>query len=218
MNHENKLSRRWLLGAGPAALAEAGLLTAPVAKASTAKQEIHEPLADFKYSLEPSTGWTGPGGSAKEVTVDELPISKSIAGVSMRLLTLQPGALRELHWHPNADEWDFVISGSAEIGIFGSHARSKVMQFQEGDVAFINQGFGHYIKNTGDAPLKMIVLLNSPFYQEVSLSGWLGANPAGLVADNLNLSPAAVEKLPTSIRGIITERVAQVYQYEHRRN
>jgi oxalate decarboxylase/phosphoglucose isomerase-like protein (cupin superfamily) len=85
-------------------------------------------------------------------------------------------------------------------------------------VPFITQGFGHCIKNTGDAPLKMIVLVNSASYQEVSLSGWLGANPAGLVADNVNLSAAAVEKLPTSIRGIVTGRVEQVYQYEKGRN
>src|SRR5579863_558406 len=68
----------------------------------------HEPLVDFKFDLEMSTGWVGEAGSAKEATVAELPASKNIAGVSMRL---KPGGIRELHWHAIAAEWAFVIKG-----------------------------------------------------------------------------------------------------------
>src|SRR5579862_3010869 len=59
-------------------------------------------LPNFKYDIESQTHWTGPGGSAKEATVAEFPISQSIAGVSMRL---KPGAMRELHWQSPAAEW-----------------------------------------------------------------------------------------------------------------
>src|SRR5215467_10244488 len=61
-----------------------------------------EPIAPFKYNIESKRGWQGDGGSAKEATVEEFPISQSIAGVSMRL---KPGAIRELHWHALAAEW-----------------------------------------------------------------------------------------------------------------
>ena len=58
-------------------------------------------LKDFTYDLEGSKCWVGKGGTAKEQTVKQLPVSKSIARVSTRS---QPGALRELHWHAIAAE------------------------------------------------------------------------------------------------------------------
>lgn len=59
-------------------------------------------LPAFKFALEKSDGKVIGNSYGKEATVTQLPISKGIAGVSMRL---EPGAMRELHWHPNADEW-----------------------------------------------------------------------------------------------------------------
>ena len=51
---------------------------------------------------------------------NEFPISQTITG---EILDLEPGGLRELHWHPNADEWQYVISGEVHVTIFGSHGR-----------------------------------------------------------------------------------------------
>jgi oxalate decarboxylase len=56
-------------------------------------------LPTFRYAMEKQKGRVTEGGSAKEATVKQLPISTGIAGVSMRL---KPGGLRELHWHANA--------------------------------------------------------------------------------------------------------------------
>ena len=53
-------------------------------------------LPNFKFNLERAKGWTGAAGSARQHTVTEFPVSQSFAAVSMRL---EPGALRELHWH-----------------------------------------------------------------------------------------------------------------------
>ena len=65
-------------------------------------------LPNFKFALEASKGKVIGGSSGKEATVKQLPVSKGIAGVSMRL---EPGAIRELHWHATAAEWAFVIEG-----------------------------------------------------------------------------------------------------------
>src|ERR1700679_507782 len=65
-------------------------------KAAPAAETKSEELENFKYDIESGKGWTGPGGSAKEATVLQLPVSQTIAGVSMRL---EAGAIRELHWH-----------------------------------------------------------------------------------------------------------------------
>jgi oxalate decarboxylase len=111
-----------------------------------------------------------------------------------------------MHWHPNADEWAFVLKGDAEVGIFGGHSRSKKAGVTKGDVFFIQQGFGHYIKNNGDGPFEVIIVFSSPHYQQISLSQWLGANPAQLLADNFGLPEEVVKTLPTDLIGIVKSK------------
>src|SRR3984893_2784500 len=65
-------------------------------------------LPTFKFALEKSKAKIIGKSTAREATVEQLPISKGIAGVSMGL---EPGAMRELHWHATAAEWAFVDQG-----------------------------------------------------------------------------------------------------------
>lgn len=125
------------------------------------------------------------GGSTRLVSSLEFPIQTTLTALRM---DIEPGAIRELHWHPNADEWQYVMSGSGKVSIFGSHGRVKTMPYSKGMIAFIKQGFGHYIENTGTETLKLIVLFNSPVYQEISLNDWLAANPPQLVADHFGMT------------------------------
>ncbi|MDB4919136.1 cupin domain-containing protein [Mucilaginibacter sp.] len=125
------------------------------------------------------------GGYIKVVSSKEFPIQNTLTSLRMNI---EPGAIRELHWHPNADEWQYVISGQGRVTIFGSHGRVKTMDYGKGMVSFIKQGYGHYIENTGKETLKLVVLFNSPVYQELTLNDWLNANPAQLVADHFGLT------------------------------
>src|ERR1700704_6785912 len=52
-------------------------------------------LPTFKFALEKSAGKVIGNSFGKEATVEQLPISKGIAGVSMRL---QPRAMRQVDW------------------------------------------------------------------------------------------------------------------------
>ena len=65
------------------------------------------------------------------------PISKTVTGV---ILDLEPGGLRELHWHPTADEWQYVIEGKVSVTMFGSHGRYRTETLDKGDVGYIPQG------------------------------------------------------------------------------
>jgi len=133
------------------------------------------------------------GGTERLVSQQQFPISSTITGV---LLTLRPGGLRELHWHPNADEWQYYVSGRSEIGIFGANGKYRQDEFGPGQVAFIDRGFGHYIRQIGSEETKILIAFNSPDYQEISLSSWLASNPPRLVAENLGIDLRVVEKLP----------------------
>jgi oxalate decarboxylase len=133
------------------------------------------------------------GGEERRVSVKEFPVSKTITGV---ILDLNPGALRELHWHPHANEWLYFISGQACMGLFGSHGRYRSENFHTGDAGYIPQGFGHYIENTGDSPCRILIAFDSGDYQEISLSTWLASNPNAIVADNFKVPEALVAQMP----------------------
>jgi oxalate decarboxylase len=129
----------------------------------------------------------------RRVSAKEFPVSKTITGV---ILDLKPGAVREPHWHPHANEWFYVISGKARVGLFGSHGRYRNEEFNTGDAGYIPQGFAHHIANTGETTCRLLVTFDKGEYEEISLSAWLASNPNALVADNLKVSDALVEKLP----------------------
>jgi oxalate decarboxylase len=133
------------------------------------------------------------GGEERRVTVKEFPISKTIVGV---ILDLKAGALRELHWHPHANEWLYVIDGKVRIGLFGSHGRYRIEDFGPGDAGYIPQGFGHYIESAGSERARLLIAFDKGEYEEISLSAWLAANPVKMIADNLKISDALAAQLP----------------------
>ena len=135
------------------------------------------------------------GGDERIVDSRDFPMSKTIVG---SIMNLKPGALREMHWHPNADEWQYYISGRARVGIFGAHGRSSVEEFGPGQVAFIKQGFGHYIEQVGDEPTRILITFPAAEYQEISLSSWLANNPSELIEDNFGISAEDVANMPKS--------------------
>ena len=93
-----------------------------------------------------------------------------------------PGGLRELHWHPNADEWQYYISGRGRMTVFGSHGRARTDEFGAGDVGYAPQGYGHYIENTGTDDLEVLLVLSNATYESISITAWMAATPRELLA------------------------------------
>jgi oxalate decarboxylase len=171
-----------------------------------------EPLRDaglqpaqssHKYRLDLQAPRVFPGGREYVVSSREFPIQTTLTAVRM---DLQPGALRELHWHPHADEWQFYVRGRARVGVFGSHGRTRVEEFGPNDVGFVQQGFGHYIEQVGDEPTEVIILFNSGVYEELSLANWLGGNPVSLLETNFGIPRNLIDQLPKREAGIIARK------------
>jgi oxalate decarboxylase len=133
------------------------------------------------------------GGREWRVDSSRFPISKTITGV---ILDLDPGALRTLHWHPNADEWQYVIDGEVSVTLFGSHGRYRTEQLQKGDVGYIPQGYGHSIENVGSRSARILIGFNAGIYQTIDLSQWIAANPKDVLATNFAQPAEAFEKFP----------------------
>jgi oxalate decarboxylase len=133
------------------------------------------------------------GGREWRVDSSRFPISKTITGV---ILDLEPGALRELHWHPNADEWQYIIDGQVSVTLFGSHGRFRVETLEKGDVAYIPQGYGHSIENVGDKQSRILIGLNAGTYESIDLSQWIAGNPPDVLATNFGQPPDLFGKFP----------------------
>jgi oxalate decarboxylase len=132
----------------------------------------------------------------KEATVKQLPISKGIAGVSMRL---EPGAMRELHWHATAAEWAFVVEGRVRTTVITRQGEAETNDFVAGDVWYFPRGHGHMLQCLGTQPCHFILIFDNGYFSEFgtfSISDWVGRAPKPLLAKNFGLPEAAFDSFP----------------------
>jgi oxalate decarboxylase len=166
----------------------------PPEAAAAPLQGLKLPPESHKYRLLAQDPYaTFSKGREWRVDASKFPISTTITGV---VLDLDPGALRELHWHPNADEWQYVIGGRVAVTLFGSHGRFRVETLDKGDVGYIPQGYGHSIENVGDTPSRVLIGFNSGTYEAIDLSQWIAGNPADVLATNFSQAPDLFGKFP----------------------
>jgi oxalate decarboxylase/phosphoglucose isomerase-like protein (cupin superfamily) len=138
--------------------------------------------------------FVGRGGTEWLVDQNSFPIASSIASV---WLNLAPGGLRELHWHPNADEWQYILKGTVRMTMFGPHGRYRTEVFEAGDTGYIPMGYGHSIENASDKePAEVLIGFNTGQYEGINLSTWLAANPSYVLEENFALTPDVTQKLP----------------------
>src|SRR6202040_2061078 len=131
-----------------------------------------------------------------EVRIVDSSTFKASTNVAMAMVTVHPGGLRELHWHPNADEWQYYISGKGRMTVVATGNRARTMDFQAGDVGYVEKTLLHYIENTGDTDLVFLEMFKSSFYQDLSLSEWLAHTPPELVMAHLNIDKATLDAIP----------------------
>ena len=143
------------------------------------------------------------GGTFRFVSSKEFPISTTMTGA---LLTLTPGSLRELHWHPNANEWQYYVKGRARMTVFGSGGRAEVVEFNAGDVGYVPMGYGHSIENAGGEELQVVFAFDSGEYQEISIAEWLAATPTSVLAANFGAPEALFSRFPDRSRFISSDK------------
>src|SRR4051812_9999193 len=122
--------------------------------------------------------------------------SFTVSSTAMAMVTVHPGGLRELHWHPNADEWQYFIAGKGRMTVVATGNRARTMDFQEGDVGYVQKTLLHYIENTGDTDLAFIEIFKSDRYQEFSFSEWLAHTPPELVMAHLKIDKVTYDAIP----------------------
>jgi oxalate decarboxylase len=155
----------------------------------------------FRTSQMPVTKRTK-GGEVKIVDSSKFKISTTMAAA---IVTVHAGGIRELHWHPNADEWQYYVSGQGKMTVFATGGRARTMDFQAGDVGYVQKTLPHYVENTGDTDLKFLEMFKSSFYQDLALSQWLAHTPADLVMAHLGIDRATLDAIPKAETVVMPE-------------
>jgi oxalate decarboxylase len=119
-----------------------------------------------------------------------------VTTTAMAMVTVHPGGMRELHWHPNADEWQYFIGGKGRMTVVATGNRARTMDFQAGDVGYVQKTLLHYIENTGDTDLIFLEMFKADRFEEFSFSEWLAHTPSELVMAHLKIDKATYDAIP----------------------
>src|SRR5258708_5544376 len=152
-------------------------------------------VQNFKYPFSFANKRTYEGGWSREVTVWELPVSKSLAGVNMRLAG---GGVRELHWH-TADEWAIVLYGSARITAINAGGKSFVADVKKNDLWYFPSGIPHSIQGLDPDGTEFMLVFDDGSFSEsetVLLSDAVAHLPPEVMAKNFGVSEADLKNLP----------------------
>jgi oxalate decarboxylase len=148
----------------------------------------------FKLSaMAPTT--TNKGGEVRVVDSANFPISANIAAAQVNL---KPGAIRELHWHPNVSEWQYWIKGKGRMTIVNAEGKARTMDFNANDVGFVPTMAGHYIENTGNEDLIFLEMFKAPRYLDISLNEWIARMPDKMAQAHLKLPISVIRRAPQS--------------------
>lgn len=156
-------------------------------------------FAFFTNKMQPTK--VSKGGSVKIIDSTNFPATD----ISAAIVTLKPGGLRELHWHPNDDEWQYFVKGTARQTIFGAGGHARTMDFHEGDVGTVSRSQPHYIENIGDTDVVFLEVFPTEKYEDISLAEWLAHTPMRLVDQHIGTGEAFLSKLPKKEAVVVPE-------------
>lgn len=174
-----------------------GMVPGPLASDKVANPHGQQ---SFSYHLLAQEPIKTSGGAVRIVDSTTFPAASTIAAA---LVELEPGAMREMHWHPNNDEWQYYIAGSGRMTVFASEGKARTFDYQAGDVGYVPFAMGHYIENTGGTPLRFLELFKSAHFQDISLNQWLALTPPELVQVHVNLNQTVMGALQKEKRPIV---------------
>ncbi|KAI4521611.1 Bicupin, oxalate decarboxylase/oxidase [Schizophyllum commune Loenen D] len=144
------------------------------------------------------------GGTVKVADSSNFPASKEIAAAEV---TLEPGAMRELHWHTTADEWTFFIEGNCRMSIFNSNG-ARTFNYEPGDVGYVPISMGHYVENIGNTTARFLEITDSAEFEDISLTQWLALTPPEIVKAHFGIDDETVQGLSQTKNRVVPGRAA----------
>src|SRR5437867_13420390 len=157
--------------------------------------DTKELVQAFKYPFSFANKRTYEGGWSREVTIREFPVSKTLAGVNMRLTA---GGVRELHWHTSA-EWAIMLYGTARITAIDADGKSFVADTNKNDLWFFPPGVPHSIQGLNPDGCEFMLVFDDGDFSEsetVLLSDSMMHLPPEVLSKNFGVAEVALKNLP----------------------
>lgn len=149
------------------------------------------PPLPYTWHASEHPAMTYDGGSVKVIDATHFPETS----MSALIIELEPGGMRELHWHPDADEWQYYLEGAARMTVFDATSKARTFNYREGDVGYVPKTMGHYIENIGTTTMRCLNVFSKPTYKDVSLNNWMALTPPDLVRAHLDLNDTVMNAL-----------------------
>jgi oxalate decarboxylase len=134
-------------------------------------------------------------GSITGLTSETLPI---LQGLSAKRLLLEPAAVRELHWHANASELTYCLSGELLVGILGDSSEFSWFRIGPGQMFYAPSGALHYIENIGASAAELIVCFSNEAPQDFSFGASVAAMSDAVLGNTWGLPESAFAGLSHS--------------------
>jgi oxalate decarboxylase len=126
-------------------------------------------------------------GTITRITADELPI---LSGMSIKRIVLNPGAMRTPHWHANANELTYCVSGTSLVSVLDTYGKFASFTVGAGEMFHIDSGSLHHIENIGTEPAEFILAFRSERPEDFGLAAAFGAMTDAVLGNTYDL-PAA---------------------------
>lgn len=167
-------------------------------------QTIHSPYGSvpntYKHALCDVKPIVGDGGTVRILDKRNFPACDTVA---CAMVEVEPGAMREIHWHTNNDEFQYYIQGQARMTVFMPGPKARTFNYQAGDVGYVPVGGFHYVQNIGAEKLIFLEFFNSSHFSDVSLAQWMANTPKEVIQSILNLPDTFIENLKRESNPIV---------------
>ncbi|MBW4625937.1 MAG: cupin domain-containing protein [Brasilonema octagenarum HA4186-MV1] len=158
-----------------------------------------DPSCPYLFHLAALTPTTFDGGNLRGGNEDNWPALAGQKGATY-FFHLEPGGVREPHWHPSAWEFNYVVSGKAKWAMQGLQQEHYTFEAGQGDVVFAPQGFFHYFENASDdEELIVMIVFNSSVPEprnDLGIVNSLSVIPNDVMAAVFGVSADVFSNLP----------------------
>ena len=94
-------------------------------------------------------------------------------------MRLDEGAIRELHWHKEA-EWAYVLEGKVRVTAIDTEGGNYIDEVEKGDLWYFPAGHPHSLQGLGKGGCEFLLIFDDGNFSEDStflLTDWLGGHP-----------------------------------------
>lgn len=127
----------------------------------------------------------------------------ALQGMSFYKLVLYPNGIREPHWHANADELGYCLSGTVLITFYASGNNRESFLVQKGDAFLIPSGALHAIENIGEGSAEIILQFSHEEPEDFGLSSTFGVFSDAVLGNTWNVPSKVFNSLKRSTKEVL---------------